>query len=107
MTTDRAALKRLNRTTLILAIVILVPASYGFIRKFVELALLVNEEDGGFAVVPVSNYLLASLGFFFLFLWALLHGMFRDIEAPKHLMLANEARLDAEAEEDRELWRES
>ena len=42
------------------------------------------------------NYLLASLGFFFLFCWAIYHGMFRDIEAPKYTMLENERMLDDE-----------
>jgi hypothetical protein len=42
------------------------------------------------------NYLLASLGFFCLFLWAILHGMFRDIEQPKTTMLETERMLDEE-----------
>ena len=46
------------------------------------------------------NYLLASLGFFFLFCWAIGHGMFRDIERPKYTMLENERRLDVEDGED-------
>jgi hypothetical protein len=40
------------------------------------------------------NYLLASLGFFCLLLWAAAQGMFRDIESPKHEMLAHEELLD-------------
>ena len=49
-----------------------------------------------FAITPVVNYLLASLGFFCLFFWAIYQGMFRDIEAPKFTMLENERRLDEE-----------
>jgi hypothetical protein len=52
-------------------------------------------EDGGFALVPILNYLLVSAGFLLLFFAALLHGMFRDIEKPKHQMLENEALLDS------------
>jgi hypothetical protein len=40
------------------------------------------------------NYLLATTGFFCLFGWALLHGMFREIEAPKQRMLETEEWLD-------------
>ncbi|REK10311.1 MAG: cbb3-type cytochrome oxidase assembly protein CcoS [Planctomycetota bacterium] len=43
------------------------------------------------------NYLLASLGFLFLFGWAVMSGMFHDIERPKYTMLENEARLDHSA----------
>jgi len=92
--------------TSLLALAILVPAGYGFGRKFLELVYLAGTEDGSFALVPVANYLLASLGFLFLFLWAVWHGMFRELERPKHTMLANEARLDAEADEEREAWKE-
>lgn len=51
-------------------------------------------EDGGFAVAPILNYLLVSLGFLLLFLAAIAHGMFRDIEQPKRDMLAHEQFLD-------------
>jgi nitrogen fixation-related uncharacterized protein len=53
----------------------------------------------------VVTYLLVFVGFALLFLWAVWHGMFRDIEKPKHTMLANEARLDQEAEEERDAWK--
>jgi len=42
------------------------------------------------------NYLLATTGFFCLFGWALIHGMFREIEGPKQRMLETEAWLDAQ-----------
>ena len=45
-------------------------------------------------VAPIANYLLASLGFFCLLLWAAARGMFRDIERPKYDMLAQEEALD-------------
>ena len=123
----------------ILALVILIPAGYGFGSKFRELVLLWNQyndkpastlqtnssppmvgtvdqaeptlarapagqqkpqviadesTDGGFAMVPVMNYLLVSIGFFLLFCAAILHGMFRDIEKPKRDMLEKEWVLD-------------
>ncbi len=89
-------------TTALLALVILVPALVGFAIKFREFLTLVASEEGAFTVVPVLNYLLVSTGFLLLFLWALWHGMFRDIEKPKFTMLDNERRLDAEAERERE-----
>jgi nitrogen fixation-related uncharacterized protein len=90
----------------LLAAAILVPALYGFGTKFREFLLLVGDEEGAFTVVPILNYLLVSFGFLLLFVWAILHGMFRDIERPKHHMLANERRLDEEMrqEQDEERW---
>lgn len=88
-------------TTTVLALVILIPSSLGFANKFKEFLLLYRGEvDGVFAITPIVNYLLASLGFFFLFCWAICHGMFRDIEQPKYVMLENEHRLDVEDGED-------
>ncbi len=103
---NAGAARRLNWTTVILAVFILIPAAYGFCRKFVELLALIGDEEGAFTIMPVLNYLLLSLGFAMFFLWAVLHGMFHDIEKPKETMLANEATLDAEAAEELEAWRE-
>jgi len=80
----------------LLALLILVPALLGFGAKFRELLLLVGDPEGAFTVVPILNYLLVSAGFLLLFVWALMHGMFRDLEKPKRDMLANEQRLDEE-----------
>lgn len=83
------------RVTLLLAVLILIPSGYGFAGKFIELIHVFRGEPGGaFAVAPMMNYLLASLGFFCLLLWAARHGMFRDIEKPKFEMLAHEELLD-------------
>lgn len=88
-------------TTILFAVVILVPSFLGFANKFREfLQIYRGEVDGVFAITPIVNYLLASLGFFFLFCWAISHGMFRDIEQPKFTMLDNERRLDVEDGED-------
>lgn len=98
-TTDAAPSPRASRmqgwVTLAMAVVILVPSMYGFGSKFIEfVALASGEVDGAFAISPVANYLLASLGFLCLFGWAAYNGMFHDIEQPKIAMLENERRLD-------------
>jgi hypothetical protein len=88
-------------TTIIFALAILIPSFVGFANKFREFILIYRGDvDGVFAITPIVNYLLASLGFFFLFCWAIGHGMFRDIERPKYTMLENERKLDAEDGED-------
>ena len=88
-------------TTIIFALVILVPSSLGFANKFREfIQIYRGEVDGVFAITPIINYLLASLSFFFLFCWAMCHGMFRDIERPKYTMLENERHLDEQDGED-------
>ena len=85
-----------NRITILLAILILLPSMYGFVGKFIEFIHVFRGVPGGqFAVAPILNYLLASLGFFCLLLWAAGKGMFRDIENPKQQMLDREAELDA------------
>ncbi len=90
---------RENKATIIvtgiLAVLILVPSLWGFGMKLNEfIALVRGDVDGVFAISPVANYLLASLGFFCLLLWATLNGMFRDIEEPKYHMLEQESQLD-------------
>lgn len=81
--------------TVILAVLILIPSMYGFVGKFIEFVHIYRGEPGGeFAVAPILNYLLASLGFFSMLLWALRNGMFHDIERPKSQFLENEALLD-------------
>lgn len=86
------------RVTLLLAVLILIPSGYGFAGKFIELIHVFRGEPGGaFAVAPIMNYLLASLGFFCLLLWAATHGMFRDIERPKLEMLEREDLLERQS----------
>ena len=83
--------------TIVFGVLILIPSMLGFMMKFGELVKLTKgvSDGGGFAITPVVNYLLASLGFFCLLMWAALNGMFRDLEKPKYLMLENERELDA------------
>lgn len=95
----RPAPSRLKQrlVTLAFALAILIPSGYGFGRKFLELVLLTRGDvDGVFAISPVVNYLLASLGFFCLFCWAIANGMFGDIEKPKVTFLETERMLDQE-----------
>lgn len=81
--------------TVVFGAIILIPSLLGFVMKFGEMIALTDVVDeGGFAVTPVINYLLASAGFFFLLLWAACNGMFRDLEQPKYAMLENESELD-------------
>ena len=82
---------------LAMALVFLVPAAVGFGTKFVEFVSFVGAEEGAFTIVPIVNYVLASLGFVFLMGWAANKGMFENVEKPKFTMLENEHRLDEEA----------
>jgi hypothetical protein len=91
---DRSRLRTIVNWLFVVAI--LAPSLWGFGMKFREFVLLARGDvEGVFAVTPVINYLLASLGFLSLFGWAAANGMFYDIEEPKHTMLENEQRLDA------------
>lgn len=84
-----------NRVTILLAVLILIPSGYGFIGKFIELMNVAQgDSDGAFALAPIVNYLLASLGFFCMLLWAAGGGMFRNIERPKYQLLEQERLLD-------------
>ncbi len=87
-------------TTVIFAVLILVPCFIGFGNKLREFILLYSGQvDGVFAISPIVNYLLASLGFFFLFWWGIFNGMFAQVEEPKRDFLLQEWALDrAEAE---------
>ncbi len=78
----------------ITAAIILIPAAYGFVNKFIEFARTFGTDDGGFVIVPMLNYLCVAAGFICLLVWAVAHGMFNDIEKPKFTMLEREAELD-------------
>lgn len=90
--------RRRRLVMLAMALAVLLPSLYGFGTKFIEfIALYRGDVEGAFAISPISNYLLASMGFLCLFGWAAFHGMFRDVEGPKQSMLDNEAALDQNA----------
>ena len=83
------------RLTVAFAVMILIPSMYGFAGKFIELVHVFRGEPGGaFAVAPIVNYLLASLGFLCMLAWASWNGMFHDVERPKFDMLEHEEQLD-------------
>jgi hypothetical protein len=85
------------KTTLliVIALLILIPSMLGFCAKFIEfLHVFRGEAEGAFAIAPVLNYVLASLGFLSLLVWAIANGMFHDVEGPKYEMLHRERVLD-------------
>ena len=87
--------RRQSITVLTMAVVILGASMVGFVMKFIEfIRTFQGDVSGIFAITPISNYLLASLGFFCLLLWATMNGMFHDIERPKHHMLEIDQQLD-------------
>jgi hypothetical protein len=94
---------RAKRITLwILAIVILLPGAYGFGVKLWEFINEVKQDDGvGFTVFPISNYFLVTAGMACLLVWAIAHGMFRNVEGPKYTMLDRENELDRREQLDR------
>lgn len=83
------------RVSIVLALIILPPCLFGFIAKFSEfVATFRQDELGVFAIQPIFNYLLATCGFCLLLVWAIMHGMFHDVEAPKYQFLEQEYMLD-------------
>lgn len=78
------------------AVIILIPSMIGFVMKFAEFVHTFQDDaQGAFAITPMVNYLLASLGFLCLLLWSIANGMFRDMETPKQIMLERDMMLDA------------
>lgn len=95
MTDSTGTSKKTRVVTGVLAVLILIPSLWGFGTKFIEfVALFRGDVDGAFAISPICNYLFASLGFFCLLCWAMMNGMFSDIEKPKVDMLETERLLD-------------
>ena len=91
-----ASTRMRNRIVAIMAVLILVPSMLGFANKFRELIHVFQDDAAGaFAIAPIMNYILASMGFLLMLGWAAANGMFRDIEAPKQRMLQIEHALDA------------
>ncbi len=91
---------RANWITLAFAVPVLAVSCIGFGMKFNELIHAYKVDPHGvFAVTPIVNYLLASLGFLCLLLWAAINGTFHDLEAPKRTMLQRELELDKQTNE--------
>ncbi len=84
--------------TILFAVPILLISMLGFGTKLIEFVhTFRGEQDGVFAITPIVNYALATLGFLCMLVWATMNGMFHDIERPKVAMLENEKVLDSES----------
>lgn len=85
---------------LLFILIFFVPAGIGFADKlymFFQSAGTDAQDrfaEGRFAIIPLMNYLLVFGGMLCLLIWAMAHGMFNDVEAPKYTMLANEQEMD-------------
>ena len=74
---------------------VVIPSAPGFIDKLIQfIKVAQTAEGGGFALVPIMNYMLVAIGFVCLMAWATMHGMFRNIEKPKYTMLEQEDAID-------------
>jgi hypothetical protein len=78
------------------AAIVLIPTVAGFTNKFLDLILIVQgDEEGAFAITPIVNYLLATLGFLCLLIWSAMQGAFQDPDRPSRAMFENEQLLDS------------
>jgi nitrogen fixation-related uncharacterized protein len=85
--------------TLIFGLVVFIPCALGFGNKLLELIQLSKgDAEGRFALTPVVNYLLATLGFLCMFLWGAMRGTFHDVEEAKQRMLDDDRRIDEESQ---------
>lgn len=83
------------RVIFALSVAVLALGGLGFIYKITEFARTIAEDDvEGFGVISVTTYLVGVLAIFFVTIWAILKGHFRNIEQPKYRMLE----LDEEIE---------
>jgi len=81
---------------------VLVGAGLGFTFKLMDFLFSVIRGDVERAfIIPVVTYLSVAVGWFLVFLWTLVRGHYRDVEAPKYEMLEQERRLD---EATRDWW---
>src|SRR5690606_4047649 len=98
---------KLQRITLILAVLILAPCLFGFwVRRSVFIATAQHDSLGAFAILQIFNYLLATCGFIAMMAWAVLNGMFKDVERPKFEMLEREKMLDRQDDDAADWWKD-
>jgi len=91
----QAGSRRQTWITVIFAIVIFIPCIFGFGTKFLELVNLSHsDQEGRFALTPVVNYLLATMGFLCMFLWGATRGTFHNVEAAKQKMLDDDELIE-------------
>lgn len=87
--------RSVNRFVFVFCIVMLLVAGSGFLMKLIEFAtVMLSDEPMQFAFLPVVTYLMVAAGYACLFIWAYLSGQFKDIEGPKHRMLAMQDEID-------------
>jgi len=76
-------------------VIVVVSAAVAFGYKLNQFArTLLQGEVPGFAVVPITTYLIVAAGFGLLLVWSFLKGHFKDMEAPKYRMLEREQELE-------------
>jgi hypothetical protein len=94
-TMERAPRSRQSWIPIIFGLVIFIPCILGFGTKFLELIKLSHTDlEGRFALTPVVNYLLATIGFLCLFVWGALRGTFHNVEDAKQRMLDFDELID-------------
>lgn len=80
------------------AAAVLVFAGLGFVYKMTEFsATIIRDDIEGFGATAIAVYLTGVVPLFFLTLWAIITGRFRDIERPKYRVIELHEQLDAEA----------
>ncbi len=88
--------KRRNRALTIFQWSVIIIAGTGFTYKFVEFTYSIFATGNDlvqFAVTPIVMYSCVALGFFFMFLWTVLRGDYKDIERPKFRLFEREIEL--------------
>lgn len=84
------------------AAAVLVFAGLGFVYKMSEFsATIIRDDVEGFGATAVAVYLTGVVPLFFLNMWAILTGRFRDIERPKYRVIELHEQLDAEMQRGR------
>lgn len=91
-----------ERSVIAIGIIVLTLAGLGFFVKFTEFVKSVFSNDLlNWAIVPVSTYLIVGVGFLSLFVWTVMKGDYKDIEAPKFRLFELEERANQDARLDR------
>ena len=89
--------KRKRWFLLVFSILMIATAGTAFVFKLIDFFVTATHggpDALGSFLIPVLNYLLVAAGFVCLLIWAVVNGMFRDVEGPKYTMLEHEQELD-------------
>jgi hypothetical protein len=77
------------------ALLILTAGLFKFTEKLIVFVRTLSMEGGvAFTLIPLANYFIVAAGMACLLVWAIAHGMLRDVEQPKYTMLEQEEELD-------------